>query len=101
MDEFHIWGREATRELARLADVEPGASVLDVGCGIGGLARTLAAEFGCRVVGVDLVADYCRGRDASPNSSDSTTRFASDARTPSTSRSTTGRSTSCGCSTRR
>lgn len=89
MEEFHIRGREATREMARLAGLdgagraveEEGAGrpvedglalraaavdadrpphVLDIGCGIGGPARTLAAEFGCRVTAVDVVEAYCR-----------------------------------------
>ena len=59
-DEFHIRGREATRELARLAGLQRGMKVLDLGCGIGGPARTLAAEFGCHVTGMDLVEAYCR-----------------------------------------
>lgn len=59
-DEFHIRGREATRELARLAEVEPGTEVLDVESGVGGPARTLAAEFGCRVTGLDLTEEYVR-----------------------------------------
>jgi SAM-dependent methyltransferase len=58
--EFHIRGRDATRELAALADLREGWKVLDVGCGIGGAARTLAAEFGCRVLGVDIVREYIR-----------------------------------------
>lgn len=60
LDEFHIQGREATRGLARLAGLRSDEDVLDVGSGLGGPARTLAAELGCRVVGVDLVDDYCR-----------------------------------------
>jgi ubiquinone/menaquinone biosynthesis C-methylase UbiE len=32
--------------------------VLDVGCGIGGSARHLAAERGCHVTGIDLTRDY-------------------------------------------
>ena len=60
LDEFHIRGRSATRELAALAGLAPGAHVVDVGCGVGGPARTLAAEFGCRVTGLDLTAEYCQ-----------------------------------------
>lgn len=59
-DEFHIRGREATRELAQAADLKEGLEVLDIGCGIGGPARTLAAEYGCMVVGLDLIDEYCR-----------------------------------------
>src|SRR5687767_8938331 len=57
-EEFHTRGREGTREVARLAGFSDGMRVLDVGCGIGGPARTLAAEFGCTVVGVDLVEEF-------------------------------------------
>ena len=59
LDEFHIRGRAATRELAALADLRPGLTVLDLGCGLGGPARLLADEFGCRVTGLDLVPEYC------------------------------------------
>jgi ubiquinone/menaquinone biosynthesis C-methylase UbiE len=57
-DEFHIRGREATREIAKLADLQPGEEILDLGCGIGGAARTLMSEFDCRVTGIDLVDEY-------------------------------------------
>lgn len=59
-DEFHSGGREATRELARFAELRSGMEVLDVGSGVGGPARTLAAEVGCRVTGIDITAEYCR-----------------------------------------
>lgn len=57
-DEFHIRGRAATIEIGQLADLQPGAEVLDLGCGIGGAARTLMTEFDCRVTGIDLVEEY-------------------------------------------
>ena len=60
VDEFHIRGREATEELAELAGLAAGQEVLDVGCGLGGTARYLAARHGIEVTGVDLTAEYCR-----------------------------------------
>jgi len=59
-DEQHGGGREATRELARLTGLRASMHVLDVGSGLGGPARTLAAEFGCRVTGRDLTEEFCR-----------------------------------------
>lgn len=57
-DEFHIRGREATRDLAELTNLGKGDKVLDLGCGLGGPARTLASEFGCDVTGIDLTDEY-------------------------------------------
>jgi SAM-dependent methyltransferase len=54
LDQFHIRGILATEELAGAAGLEPSSRVLDLGCGIGGPARYLAATFGCMVTGVDL-----------------------------------------------
>lgn len=59
IEEFHIGGRKATMELARLAELSEGTQVVDVGCGIGGPARALAHYFGCEVVGVDLTEAFC------------------------------------------
>lgn len=60
LDAFHIRGRDATRELAALAHLAASQEVLDVGSGVGGSARFLAAEYGCRVTGIDLTEEYCR-----------------------------------------
>src|SRR5215470_9520644 len=54
LDQFHTRGLAATIELAKLAGITADSSVLDVGSGIGGPARVLAATYGCRVTGVDL-----------------------------------------------
>ena len=58
-DQFHNGGLAATMELASLAGLREGMRVLDVGCGVGGPARTLAAEFGCYITGIDLTEEYC------------------------------------------
>ena len=58
-DEFHSAGRSATRALAELARIPQGSRVLDVGSGLGGPARYLAATLGCDVTGIDLTPDFC------------------------------------------
>lgn len=57
MDEFHIGGAEATRELATQLRIGPGMKLLDIGSGLGGPARQLAS-YGCHVTGVDLSGEY-------------------------------------------
>jgi len=59
LDQFHTRGLEATLELAALARVGAGDRVLDLGGGIGGAARVLAARCGADVTVVDLTPDYC------------------------------------------
>jgi len=54
LDQFHTRGLAATAELAKLTGITADMSVLDVGSGVGGPARFLAATYGCRVTGVDL-----------------------------------------------
>ena len=57
-DEFHIGGSESTLMLAEKLTMNASSSVLDIGCGIGGPARFLSSEFGCKVSGIDLTADF-------------------------------------------
>jgi ubiquinone/menaquinone biosynthesis C-methylase UbiE len=64
LDHFHGGGYPSTLELARLANLRPDQRVLDVGGGLGGPARTLAAEFGCTVTVVDLAEEFCRAGEA-------------------------------------
>ena len=58
VDEFHIGGSEASRFVGEALGAASGLQVLDIGCGIGGPARFMASNFGCRVTGIDLTADY-------------------------------------------
>lgn len=58
MEEFHIGGRVATRDMAEFAKIPAGAKVLDIGCGVGGPARTLTDEFSCEVIGVDVTPQF-------------------------------------------
>ena len=62
-DQFHTRGLPATRDQAALAAPEPGEKVIDIGCGVGGPARHLAAEFHCEVSGIDLTPDYIEVAD--------------------------------------
>lgn len=58
LDHFHLRGRLATMELAALGQLASGQRVLDIGGGIGGPARTLAASLGCDVTVVDLTPSF-------------------------------------------
>ena len=58
VDEFHTGGRKATQYAVSKMQLGKDNSVIDVGCGIGGAARFMAAETGCRVTGIDLTPDY-------------------------------------------
>jgi SAM-dependent methyltransferase len=54
LDQFHTRGLAATAQLAELVGITADLSVLDIGSGVGGPARYLAATYGCQVTGVDL-----------------------------------------------
>jgi MPBQ/MSBQ methyltransferase len=60
LDEFHALGRAATLALAELAGLNPGDRVIDVGAGIGGPARFLAARYAARATAVDATPRFCR-----------------------------------------
>ena len=63
-DQFHGGGRAVTFRLAehaglsRLGSLGDPPGVLDVGGGLGGPARTLAAHFGCAVIALDVTPSY-------------------------------------------
>ncbi len=59
LEDFHTMGRIATSQLAELASITPADHVLDAGSGIGGTARFLASQYGCRVTAIDLTEEYC------------------------------------------
>jgi SAM-dependent methyltransferase len=58
LDQFHVGGIASTRRLAAALDPAAGASVLDLGSGLGGPARLLAYEHDCTVTGVDLSDEF-------------------------------------------
>jgi ubiquinone/menaquinone biosynthesis C-methylase UbiE len=58
VDEFHTAGRLTTLQALAMMPIAPGMHVVDAGCGLGGTARCLASEHGCRVTGIDLTPDY-------------------------------------------
>jgi SAM-dependent methyltransferase len=51
----HLGGVSATDELAELCHISSDSYVLDVGCGAGVTACYLVQQYGCRVVGVDIL----------------------------------------------
>jgi ubiquinone/menaquinone biosynthesis C-methylase UbiE len=58
VDEFHSRRRLATQELAALLAPAAQDHVIDIGSGLGGPSRYLAATYGCRVSGVDLTPEF-------------------------------------------
>jgi ubiquinone/menaquinone biosynthesis C-methylase UbiE len=58
VDEFHTAGRLTTLKALKMMPLKAGMHVLDAGCGLGGTARVLAKEYGCRVTGIDLTPQY-------------------------------------------
>ncbi|MBE2183657.1 MAG: methyltransferase domain-containing protein [Anaerolineae bacterium] len=59
-DHFHSGGWRSTLGLANMAGIRAGDYLLDVGGGVGGPARYLAAEIGCTVEVLDLSPEFVR-----------------------------------------
>lgn len=53
LDQYHYLGTEACDDVVQLLGLTQGSTLLDVGSGIGGPARYLAAKTGATVVGVE------------------------------------------------
>ncbi len=58
LDQFHVRGLSATKDLADALAPADGDNVLDLGLGLGGPARYLAATRGCRVTGIELTPTF-------------------------------------------
>ena len=58
VDEFHSRRRLATQELAGMMALAAGDHVTDIGSGLGGPSRDLAATYARRVSGVDLTPEF-------------------------------------------
>lgn len=59
LDHFHTGGFRASLVLRDLAKIRAEDRILDVGAGLAGPARMLAAAPGCQVECIDLSQDYC------------------------------------------
>lgn len=58
VDEFHTAGVESTEALLDQLEIGPDTRVLDIGSGLGGTARLIAARHGASVTGVDLTPAF-------------------------------------------
>jgi len=58
LDQFRVRGVSATKELAKLAGIQRGATILDAGSGLGGPSRYLAHAYDCSLIGVDLAPSF-------------------------------------------
>lgn len=61
LDHFHTGGYQSSVILQRLSNIQANDRVLDIGAGLAGAARMLAASPGCKVDCIELSDDYCDG----------------------------------------
>ena len=64
VEEFHIGGRTATAHALAAMSLTGREHVLDIGCGIGGTARYISGQTGCKVTGIDLTPEYIATAEA-------------------------------------
>ncbi len=57
-DQLHIGGPVATARVAERSGIGAGTHVLDIGSGVGGVARHLAGTYGATVHGLDLTPEF-------------------------------------------
>jgi len=50
----HTGGLKSTKELVSNCNIKKNDYVLDVGCGLGTTACSIAKEYGCKIVGIDI-----------------------------------------------
>lgn len=58
VEEFHIGGRQASKDFLDQLGFKSEARLLDVGCGIGGTARFVATRYSSHVTGIDATGDF-------------------------------------------
>jgi len=59
LDQYHYLGVEANDHVIDILGLDKSVHVLDIGSGIGGPARYIAAKSGCTITGVELQEDIC------------------------------------------
>jgi SAM-dependent methyltransferase len=63
LDHFHTGGYQSSVILQELSNIRASDRVLDIGAGLAGAARMLAASPGCQVDCIELSDDYCVGAE--------------------------------------
>jgi len=85
------WTRRLAEPLLDFADFRPGAPLLDVGCGTGSLARTMAARRpGQTVLGIDIASPYVKFAQSQPATAKPAFAVADASRLPLADRSCAG-----------